>query len=401
MASSLAHKNVVLGITGSIAAYKSADVVRRLREAYADVRVVMTENAKRFITPLTLQAVSGHPVHDDLFDPAAEAAMGHIELARWADVILVAPASADFMARLAVGEAPDLLTTLALASRAPIVLAPAMNQGMWRHALTQKNLQHLSMQGISIVGPGEGSQACGDVGPGRMVEPVLIMEAVKKIFASGLLSGVKVMLTAGPTQEAIDPVRYISNASSGKMGYALARALKEAGASVRLVSGPVHLAKPEGVQVVSVISALEMQDAVMQSLSDCDIFISVAAVSDYRVKDQVKQKIKKHKDLKLELVLNPDIVATVAKMQNRPRLVIGFAAETENVLAAAKQKLADKALDLIIANDVSKQQGIGADKNAVVVISKHREIFFPETSKEKLARELTAVIANEYKSKLS
>ncbi len=311
----LKNKQILLGVTGSIAAYKSPDLVRRLREVGATVRVVMTENAKRFITPLTMQAVSGNPVHDDLFDLHAEAAMGHIELARWADVILIAPASADFIARLANGNASDLLSTLCLATSAPIMLSPAMNQGMWQHTLTQENIQALEDKKVHILGTNKGSQACGDVGPGRMLEPVEIREKLNDLFATGELAGLKVLVTAGPTHEAIDPVRFITNGSSGKMGYALAEAAREAGAGVTLISGPVSLPHPERMECISVVSAQEMYDEVMRKVSEYDIFLAVAAVGDYRSQTVAEQKIHKQ-DAAMQLVLerNPDIVSSVGQI---------------------------------------------------------------------------------------
>lgn len=393
----LVNKNIILGITGGIAAYKSADLTRRLREAGAEVRVVMTAHAKEFITPLTMQAVSGHPVHDELFDLKAEAAMGHIELARWADAIVVAPATADFMARLLNGEANDLLTTLCVAAKAPIILAPAMNQAMWKNTLTQHNAQALREKGIHFFGPAEGSQACGDVGPGRMLEPLDIVERLSAIFATNVLSGKHVVITAGPTRENIDPVRYISNASSGKMGYALAEAAFEAGARVTLISGPVNLPKPARVNVVDVVSAQEMFDAVMAQMKDCDIFISVAAVADYRCKQVATQKIAKTADtLTIELERNPDIVASVAALSPRP-FVIGFAAETHDVLQKAQAKLENKKLDMIIANDANV--GIGSDENAVTVLwGKGKQEEFALMAKKKLARELMQLIASVNKS---
>ncbi len=392
----LKNKHIVLGVTGGIAAYKSADLVRRLREVGADVRVVMTENATQFITPLTMQAVSGNPVHEDLFDLKAEAAMGHIELARWADVILIAPASADCMARLAHGEANDLLTTLCLATTAPIALAPAMNQGMWKNTHTQENLQVLQKKKVHIFGPGEGNQACGDTGPGRMLEPLELVARVTEIFATGSLAGKQVLITAGPTREAIDPVRYISNASSGKMGYALAQAAFEAGASVILISGPVNLPKPSRVQSIDVISAQEMRDAVMAHIKDCDIFLSVAAVADYHCKTIAPQKIAKTaaESLTLTLERNPDILAEVAQLKPRP-YIIGFAAETENVIENAKNKRVKKKLDMIIANLVGEGVGIDSDENAVTVLWCDQQKEFATMSKQKLARELIALIALE------
>jgi phosphopantothenoylcysteine decarboxylase/phosphopantothenate--cysteine ligase len=387
----LANKQIILGVTGGIAAYKSADLVRRLREVGADVRVVMTAGAKQFITPLTMQAVSGNPVHDDLFDLKAEAAMGHIELARWADVILIAPVTADFMAQLGSGEARDLLSTLCLATKAPIAIAPSMNQGMWKNKATQENLQALQAKGIHIFGPAEGDQACGDVGPGRMLEPLELVDRVSELFATGSLAGKHVVITAGPTREAIDPVRYISNASSGKMGYALAEAAREAGAQVTLVSGPVNLPKPQRIKCIDVVSAQEMLDAVMLNISTCDVFIGVAAVADYRCSTVSPHKIAKSKAESISLVLerNPDILAKVAALPERP-WVVGFAAETENLLENAKAKLNNKRLDMIVAN--LAKDGIDQDDNTVTVLSANQQKEFDKMSKQKLARELIELI---------
>ncbi|OAI49186.1 phosphopantothenoylcysteine decarboxylase [Gammaproteobacteria bacterium SCGC AG-212-F23] len=389
----LKNKQIVLGVTGGIAAYKSADLTRRLREAGANVRVVMTQSAKEFITPLTMQAVSGNAVHDDLFDLKAEAAMGHIELARWADVIVIAPASADCIARIAHGEANDLLTTICLASKAPIVFAPAMNQAMWKHTATQENLQALQQKGFHIVGPAEGSQACGDVGPGRMLEPLEIIEHVAAFFKKDLLAGKHILITAGPTREYVDPVRYFSNASSGKMGYALAEAARDAGASVTLISGPVALAKPDRVTSIDVVSAKDMYDAVMQEIAACDVFMSAAAVSDYTCDNVATHKIKKTDDiLNLQLRRTPDIVASVAALAKRP-FIIGFAAETENLSEFAKTKLQQKKTNMIFANLVGRDQGIGTDDNTITVFSDDEEKTFGPLSKARLARELILYIA--------
>lgn len=401
MALFLANKCILLGVTGSIAAYKSAELVRRLREKGAIVRVVMTENAKRFITPLTMQAVSGFPVHDELFDVQAEAAMGHIELARWADMVLIAPATAGFMARLATGEADDLLTTLCLATSAPIALAPAMNQGMWKHGLTQQHRQALQQANIHLFGPGEGSQACGDVGFGRMLEPLEIVEKVSAIFSTGKLANVSVLVTAGPTHEAIDPVRYLTNGSSGKMGYALAEAAREAGAKVTLISGPVFLPKPNHLECISVVSAREMYDAVMRKVPECDIFLSVAAVSDYRCEKIATQKIHKHDESTvLTLIRNEDIVASVGQLSKRP-FIVGFAAETENVIQQAKAKRVRKKMDMIIANQLSDGLGMGSDDNLVTVISADQEVTLPKTTKHKLARQLIAMIVKAFQGRSS
>lgn len=393
--SSLTNKRVLLGVTGGIAAYKSADLVRRLQDAGADVRVVMTAAAQEFITPLTMQALSGNPVHTTLLDPEAEAGMGHIQLARWADLVLIAPASADFIARLVQGQGNDLLTTVCLATAAPIALAPAMNQGMWRNASTQANVEVLIQRKAHIFGPAAGEQACGDVGPGRMLEPLALVDAAAGLFVSGALAGKKVVITAGPTREAIDPVRYISNHSSGKMGYALAQAAVEAGAQTVLISGPTQLAPPERVEFISVTTAEDMLAASLAQAKGCDLFIAAAAVADYRPAQIATQKIKKSAEgsITLELVKNPDIVTQIAALDAKP-FTVGFAAESENVLAYAQQKLTRKNLDLIIANDISVQGiGFNSDENAVVVIDKTRQQEITQRSKQQLARELIALIA--------
>jgi phosphopantothenoylcysteine decarboxylase/phosphopantothenate--cysteine ligase len=391
---SLINKQIIVGVTGGIAAYKSADLVRRLKDAGAIVRVVMTAAAKEFITPLTMQAVSGNPVHDDLFDLQAESAMGHIELARWADAILIAPATADFIARLVGGVANDLLTTLCLATSAPIAIAPAMNQGMWKNTLTQTNVQALAAKKIHIYGPGEGEQACGDVGYGRMLEPAQLVVLVSELFATGVLAGLRVVITAGPTQEAIDPVRYISNARSGKMGYALCQAAIDAGAHVTLISGPVNLMQPAHAEFISVTSAQQMFAAVLANAPECDIFLSVAAVADYRCKQIATQKIKKQaENLTLELERNPDIVSAVAALAQKP-YVIAFAAETENLLNNAREKMRAKKVDMIIANDANAS--IGSDENSVTVLWQDQQQEFARMSKTKLARELIHLIGMEY-----
>ncbi len=401
MTQCLKGKHVLLGVTGSIAAYKSADLVRRLREVGAAVRVVMTDNAKQFITPLTMQAVSGYPVHDELFDLQAEAAMGHIELARWADIVLVAPATADFMARFARGHADDLLTTLCLATPAPVMVAPAMNQGMWKHILTQTNLQLLEQKGVLILGTSEGSQACGDVGPGRMLEPLEIVKKVSALFQTSALAGLKVLVTAGPTHEHIDPVRYLANGSSGKMGYALAVAAQAAGAEVVLVSGPVSLSPPARIETMCVTAAQEMYDLVMKKVPECDIFLAVAAVSDYRSESVAEQKIHKNEEvMQIRLVKNPDIVASVGALSNKP-FVVGFAAETENVLEQAARKRERKKMDMIIANQVGKGLGMGTDDNAVTVISADGEEVLAPANKAVLARQLIAMIADQFKKRRS
>ncbi|ALT00112.1 bifunctional phosphopantothenoylcysteine decarboxylase/phosphopantothenate--cysteine ligase CoaBC [Lacimicrobium alkaliphilum] len=398
---SLTGKKVLLGITGGIAAYKTPDLVRKLKAKGAQVRVVLTASAKEFVSPLALQAVSGLPVSTELLDPAAEAAMGHIELAKWADIILVAPASANFIARLSAGMADDLLTTLCLASSAELVIAPAMNQQMYKASVTQHNLELLRSRGISQLGPAEGEQACGDNGPGRMPEPQELADALEQPARPGSLTGRCVMITAGPTREAIDPVRYLSNHSSGKMGYALAQAAVEAGARVILVSGPVALNAPPGCERLSTQSAQQMHDAVMQRISEVDIFIGCAAVSDYRPAVCEDQKIKKTDSDKLTLTLikNPDILGDVGALADPP-FTLGFAAETQQIKQYAQRKLAAKKLDMIAANDVSKQNvGFNSDINALSVYWETGEAVLPVADKLHLARQLIELVAEKYKEK--
>ena len=396
----LHNRNVLLGVTGGIAAYKSAQLIRDLREAGAAVRVVMTHGATEFITPLTLQALSGNPVHQELLDAEAEAGMGHIELARWADLVIVAPATADFLSRLAHGRADDLLTTLCLATPAPLLVAPAMNQGMWRDPATGANMQLLAERGIHVAGPGDGSQACGDIGPGRMLEPSLIAEAAQGLFESGWLDGLRVMVTAGPTREALDPVRYISNHSSGKMGYAIARAAAEAGALTTLVSGPVNLETPDNVTRIPIVSAQDMYDAVSGELESCDIFIGCAAVADYRPVAVQPSKIKKQGEhMQLELVRNPDIIAAVASSTHRP-FTVGFAAETDQVLEYARGKLEKKGLDMIVANDVSNPDaGFNSDDNAATILWHGGSRDVPLTGKGQLAGILVETIAAQWQDR--
>ncbi|GAB2583202.1 bifunctional phosphopantothenoylcysteine decarboxylase/phosphopantothenate--cysteine ligase CoaBC [Nitrincola alkalisediminis] len=391
----LTNRQILLGITGGIAAYKSAELTRMLKKAGADVRVVMTPAAAEFITPLTLQALSGNPVHLQLLDPEAEAGMGHIELARWADLILVAPATADFMARVAAGMGNDLLTTLCLASDAPLCLAPAMNQAMWRDHQTQLNVQALQARGIQFFGPASGEQACGDTGMGRMLEPEALLQAIANQFDYDVLNGQRVVITAGPTREAIDPVRFISNHSSGKMGYALAEAAADAGAEVTLISGPVNLSAPAHVKRIMVESAQDMLDAALHSVENCDVFIGAAAVADYRPESVSTNKLKKGKEASMDirLVKNPDIIATIAALPNKP-FTIGFAAETNDVLSYAREKRLRKQLDMIIANDVSIAGiGFNSDENQVTLITSTDEISLPQTSKRQLARQLIEQIA--------
>ncbi|MGB1457785.1 bifunctional phosphopantothenoylcysteine decarboxylase/phosphopantothenate--cysteine ligase CoaBC [Spongiibacter marinus] len=393
----LSNRQILLGITGGIAAYKSAELVRRLKDHGADVRVVMTAAAMEFITPLTLQALSGNPVHTALLDPEAEAGMGHIELARWADLILVAPASADFMARLASGRGDDLLTTLCLATPAPIALAPAMNQGMWRDPATQANADTLRQRGVALFGPAAGEQACGDIGPGRMLEAGQLAELAAGLFNSRALDGISLSITAGPTREAIDPVRYISNHSSGKMGYALAEAAADAGARVTLISGPTQLPCPPRVTRVDVISADDMYQASMANMGSCDIFIACAAVADYRPAHIEEQKIKKQNtSMHIELVRNPDIVSAVASHAQRP-FTVGFAAETQDVIHYAKGKLEKKNLDMIIANDVSDTRiGFNSDENSVTIIDPNGQQKLEQMGKRQLAKQLIDLIAARY-----
>ncbi len=389
----LSGKHILLGISGGIAAYKAADLTRRLRDAGAEVRVVMTEGATHFITPLTLQALSGHPVRVSLWDEEHEAAMGHIELARWADAILIAPASADLMARLAAGMANDLLTTLCLACEAPMFLAPAMNRVMWAHPATRANAATLQERGATLLGPGAGAQACGETGEGRMLEPLDLVEHLRKHFSTGPLAGKRVVITAGPTREAIDPVRYISNRSSGRMGYALAEAARNAGAEVVLVSGPTALPAPAGVQRIDVESALAMREAVMQALP-CDLFIGTAAVADYRAAVIAPGKIKKASDtLAIELVKNPDILAEVAARPDRP-FTVGFAAETDHLLDHARDKLVRKHLDMIAANRVGEGLAFDQPDNALTVLWRDGIKELPQADKRVLARQLIELIAD-------
>ncbi|MFV8818853.1 bifunctional phosphopantothenoylcysteine decarboxylase/phosphopantothenate--cysteine ligase CoaBC [Haliea sp. E17] len=390
----LFNRNVLLGVSGGIAAYKSAELVRQLRSLGANVRVVMTHGAREFITPLTLQALSGNPVHTELLDEEAEQGMGHIELARWADLLLIAPATADLIARLVAGRADDLLCAVALATAAPKLIAPAMNQQMWRDPATAANIATLEQRGLRRIGPAEGEQACGDIGPGRMAEPVDIAAAAADLFPRSLLAGKRVLITAGPTREALDPVRYLSNHSSGKMGYALAQAAAEAGAVTTLVSGPVALSVPEHVQRHSVESATQMLEKCLELLDECDIFIACAAVADYRPANAAGDKIKKGPDeITLQLVKNPDIVATVAGRENPP-FTVGFAAETRNVVEYARGKLANKKLDMIVANDVSDRAiGFNSEQNEVTVIWPAGEEIIARASKLTLAGRIIELVA--------
>lgn len=386
---------ILLGVTGGIASYKSPDLTRRLIERGATVQVVMTGGARQFVTPLTFQAVSGRIVRTDLWDEEAEAAMGHIELARWAEKILIAPASADFIARFAAGMGDDLLSTVCLASDAPVSLAPAMNRQMWQSAAVQENIRTLRDRGVEILGPGEGDQACGEVGAGRMLEPLQLAELMMRA-PEGPLSGKHVVITAGPTREPVDPVRFISNRSSGKMGYALAVAARKAGARVTLVSGPVTLAAPAGIDRVSVETALQMASAVTEVIDGADIFISAAAVSDYRPAEPATAKIKKHKDeLNMALVRCPDILAGVAAREDAP-FTVGFAAETHRVREHALGKLSAKQLHMIIANKVGEKLAFDQDDNAATVYWSDGELAFPRQAKTTLATGLIDCIAEQY-----
>ncbi|WP_411686532.1 bifunctional phosphopantothenoylcysteine decarboxylase/phosphopantothenate--cysteine ligase CoaBC [Acinetobacter pseudolwoffii] len=401
------HKNIILAVTGGIAAYKSAILVRRLKDAGFNVRVVMTQGAQAFITPLTFQALSGNPVHTALLDPEAEAGMGHIELARWADLLLVAPASCDTLAKFAAGLADDLLSTLYLATKAPVWVAPAMNQQMWSAKPTQRNLATLIEDGVHVIMPDAGSQACGDVGLGRMPEPEDLARQVTEYFHQaqraiaekfGQLAGKRVTITAGPTREAIDPVRYISNHSTGKMGFALAAACYAAGADVTLIAGPVTLDTPNGVKRKNVSSAVKMLNESMQMLEDgCDIFIATAAVADYRVAEVAEHKIKKSGDeLNVALVKNPDIVATIAQQEKRP-FMVGFAAETCNIEEYAAGKLVAKKLDMIACNDVSRADiGFASDENAMTVFFAEQYQMdkrdLEKASKQEIAQQLIEAI---------
>jgi phosphopantothenoylcysteine decarboxylase/phosphopantothenate--cysteine ligase len=392
----LSGKHVLLGVTGGIAAYKSAELVRRLREQGAQVRVVMTAAATQFIAPLTLQALSGHAVRTELFDPAAEAAMGHIELARWADVLLVAPASADFIARLAHGRANDLLAAVCLACEAPLAVAPAMNRAMWENAATRENIALLHRRGVRIFGPAHGDQACGETGVGRLREPEELAGELAGVFRGGALAGLRILVTAGPTREPIDPVRFVSNRSSGKMGYAVAAAAAEAGAAVTLVSGPVALPCPDRVERIAVETAEEMRQAVMERVAAAHIFIAAAAVADYRPRRAATAKLKKSAvEMTLLLDRNPDILAGVAALPGGP-FTVGFAAETGDVESYAAEKLRSKGLDMIAANEVGVATGFDVDDNALYVLWEGGSVRLARSRKELLARRLVEVIASRY-----
>lgn len=391
----LQNRRILLGITGGIAAYKSAELVRILVKAGAEVRVVMTRAAEQFVGSLTFQALSGNPVHRELLDPSAEAGMGHIELARWADLVLVAPATADFIARHAAGRADDLLTAISLATKSPQLVAPAMNEQMWLDPATQQNIRTLGEHGVEIVGPASGEQACGDVGPGRMVEPEILTSTVAEHFESGILQGERVLITAGPTREPLDPVRFLTNHSSGKMGFAIARAAVDAGAAVTMVAGPVSLETPHGVRRVDVESAEEMAQVVEQELDGATIFIATAAVADYRPADTATEKIKKSGDeIELRLIKNRDILAEVASREEPP-FTVGFAAETENLTTNAEQKRISKGVDMVAANLVgTRGTGFNADDNALTLLWEGGKTELERTNKSQLARQLVELIAD-------
>ena len=390
-------KKILLGVTGGIAAYKSAELVRLIIKSGAEVRVVMTAAATEFVQPLTYQALSGHRVYTDIFDAEADSAMDHIELARWADLMIVAPASADFIAKLRDGYSDNLLLTLCLASKQPVAIAPAMNQQMYANQATQDNIKQLATRDILVWGPDDGEQACGDIGPGRMLEPGAVFDRIVESLGPGKLNGRKVLITAGPTRESIDPVRYISNRSTGRMGFALAQAAQRAGAGVTLVSGPVNLNDPPGVERISVSSAIEMRDAVIDRVAKVDIFISCAAVSDYRVEQVAAQKIKKSGEkMILELVPNPDIVSEVTGLKNRP-FTLGFAAETEKVEQHAREKLQRKNLDMIAANLVDAEHtGFETDTNELIVIWPDGQQLLALQDKNEIAKQLIDLVAEHY-----
>ncbi len=387
----LSNRNIILGITGSIAAYKTAELVRTLTKQGADVRVIMTTGAQEFITPLTLQALSKNPVHTNLLDTTAEAAMSHIELARWAHFFIIAPATADCIARLAAGRADDLLTTCALASAAPMFVAPAMNQQMWRSPAIQENTKILAARGVNLLGPESGEQACGDTGAGRLVNSDVIVKAIQNHLGILALAGIDAVITAGPTREPLDPVRFISNHSSGKMGYALAEVLVESGAETTLISGPTNLAMPNNVKLIRVQTALEMHEAALTCAPSADIFIGTAAVSDFRAQSLPKHKIKRNlrKIWTLNLIPNPDIVGSVSQLKNRPKIVMGFAAETVDCIENARHKLKSKSLDYIFVNDVSNAEiGFNSDQNAGVLLNEAQEEHISLRSKYSVARKI-------------
>lgn len=393
----LTNKRIILGVTGGIAAYKSAELVRRLQDQGAQVRVVMTPGAEEFVRPLTMQALSGHPVFTGLLDEKAEAGMGHIELAKWGDLLLIAPASADFIANMVHGRADSLLGAIYLATPALVSVAPAMNHEMWKHPATSDNVDTLRDRQVHVIGPDSGIQACGDIGPGRMVGPEIIVDQISEFFKTGELQGIHVVITAGPTREALDPVRYVSNYSSGKMGYAIASAAIDAGALVTLISGPVNLIEPEGCKFLSVVSAEEMLSAVLEVSESAHIFIGAAAVSDYKIESISEEKIKSNDEtLTLTLRKSPDIIQSVAKKYEH-LFVVGFAAESNNLEGYAKEKLEKKGLDAIIANDISRSDiGFNSDSNEVSWIDKNSSLIFSKRSKTQLARDIIQQILKSF-----
>jgi len=395
----LKGQHIVLGVTGGIAAYKSPDLARRLREQGAKVIVIMTASAEKLVSPTVFQAVSGEPVRGDLWDEKAESAMGHIELARWADLILIAPATANLMAQLAAGSAENLLTTVCLAADVPVVLAPAMNQAMWRNPSTQANRKKLESRHVRLIGPEEGEQACGDEGPGRMTEPVDIVARLGMGKVAGILRGLQVMVTAGPTREAIDPVRFVSNRSSGKMGFAVSRAAADAGALVTLIAGPVSLTTPKGVARVDVESATDMYETAMDRISETDIYVGAAAISDYRPAQTVAKKIKKTADtFTLKMIRSPDLLATLAALDHGP-FTVGFAAETDKLEEHALTKLEGKRLDMIVANLVGNELGFDRDDNSAIIMWPGGSQAVPNMAKTELARQLVAMIASRYRAR--
>ena len=393
----LTNKRIILGVTGGIAAYKSAELVRRLQDQGAQVRVVMTPGAEEFVRPLTMQALSGHPVFTGLLDEKAEAGMGHIELAKWGDLLLIVPASADFIANMVHGRADSLLGAIYLATPALVSVAPAMNHEMWKHPATSDNIDTLRDRQVHVIGPDSGIQACGDIGPGRMVGPEIIVDQISEFFKTGELQGIHVVITAGPTREALDPVRYVSNYSSGKMGYAIASAAIDAGALVTLISGPVNLIEPEGCKFLSVVSAEEMLSAVLEVSESAHIFIGAAAVSDYKIESVSEEKIKSNDEtLTLTLRKSPDIIQSVAKKYEQ-LFVVGFAAESNNLEGYAKEKLEKKGLDAIIANDISRSDiGFNSDSNEVSWIDKNSSLIFSKRSKTQLARDIIQQILKSF-----
>jgi phosphopantothenoylcysteine decarboxylase/phosphopantothenate--cysteine ligase len=395
--SDIQGRRVLLGVTGSIAAYKSPDIVRRLKDQGAEVRVVLTSSAEKLVSPTVFQAVSGEPVRGDIWDEQAEAAMGHIELAKWADLILIAPATANLIAQLATGSAENLLTTICLASEAPVTLAPSMNQAMWRDAATQANCDVLRKRNVMFIGPDDGEQACGDVGPGRMTEPANIVSRLARGGESGPFEGLRIMVSAGPTREAIDPVRFVSNRSSGKMGFALAKAAADAGAEVTLIAGPVNLPTPPRVERIDVETTQQMCDEALARVGDMDIYIGAAAISDYRPRQAAAQKIKKSADtFTLEMIKSPDLLASVAALESGP-FTVGFAAETEKLEQHAIDKLNRKKLNMIVANLVGENLCFDADDNEVIVLWQDGRQPLAKLSKQELARQLVNIVATRYR----